>query len=1220
LTAANDLTLTEANLGLFYPKTLIRVPRLTNAGLTIVLISLASVAFGQKKSVVEKFTLPKGATRHDYQPGVLLAKLKPEFRDMGTRGNSGSRVSSLPGAVIRPLANTHLTKQNRSARGPYANPKIDLGLYVQLTVSPGTDIEKQINDLYATGYFEIVEPSYIDRVDFTPNDPNATAALQYYLSVTKAFDAWDISKSDGQTVIAIVDTGGDLDHPDLASKLYINPDETSNNGIDDDNDGYIDNVNGWDFVGDDTLHIFDSNFLGDNNPQLVKPGNIGTLGHGVWVAGCAAAATNNGTGIAGVGFNAKLLFTKHTADNQRVAAPNVYFGYEGILYAAQTLTADNVPRKIINASWGGTFRSQISQDILTHVTLDLGCLVVSAAGNSNSSASNYPAAYDHVLSVAATDQNDVRATFSNFGPTVDLAAPGVAILSTQYDNVYGSVQGTSFSSPITAGAAALVWSHFPTYTPEQVAEQLRVTADNIDNQNISFIAQLGKGRLNIKNALTLSMPSIRVSKPILLNAQGNIPTLGEESFLTLDFTNFLAPTTAALTATASSTSPLITFSKTSVSLGVIGEGATIRNSLDPIRLSISANTPENTTVTIKLNFSDGVYTDFAFIEVLVNPSFLTIDKNKIITSIGSTGRLGYDDPANSKNGVGFVFNENSILFEMGLITGTSGTAIYNNVRGTNNSFEQDFTKVTSIRRIEPGTRTSSEIYGSFAPAVFNTLNISYRSMVMKESPSPNDKFVILEYTLKNNGSSPVSNFHFGIFADWDISSSGSTDAAGWDAAHRIGYVFPKGSNALPHAGIQVLNRPANYYAIDNSQAIDPTSFGLYDGFTRAEKYTAISTERLAAGQSTPAGNDVSHVVSATAVDIPAGGEVVIAFALHAANNLNELLASAEAADLLYNTIFNIPRPVVPIVETCYGAPATLQAGGASNLNWYRDFTGGTVLQTGSSFTTGNLLNDTILYVSNADGPYESVRAPAEIKLKAKPLISASPSAAICGGQTTVLSVAAADEYLWNTGATTQSINVTAEGDYSVTIKYNPLNCITVSPAVSVKVKPSPVANFGTSSSLNNGKPIAFSDQSTGAVSWQWEFGDGTSSGDQNPTKIYPTAKNYSVSLKVTGANGCQSTITKQFDVVTGLEHATPTEIIVFPNPASDNITIQVPGNFMNGAFEMLNANGQQVIKSSLDPGADGRQTFSTREVSSGVYIIRLSMGNAVIVRKVVIRH
>ena len=213
------------------------------AGFIISMLLLTS-SFGQGKLPVKRFSLPQQATSADYENGVLLAKLKPAFRNLASSTSSNGRTASLPDVTIKSLTNPGLVKQNYSARGPFASneSKIDMSLYVKLFVGPGTDIEKKINELYATGYFEIIEPNYSAKIDFEPNDPSSTPALQYYLVLIRAYDAWDISKSDASTVIAIVDSGGDLDHPDLAPNLYTNPDEIPNNNIDDDGDGYKDNV------------------------------------------------------------------------------------------------------------------------------------------------------------------------------------------------------------------------------------------------------------------------------------------------------------------------------------------------------------------------------------------------------------------------------------------------------------------------------------------------------------------------------------------------------------------------------------------------------------------------------------------------------------------------------------------------------------------------------------------------------------------------------------------------------------------------------------------------------------------------------------------------------------------------------------------------------------------------------------------------------------------
>lgn len=1181
--------------------------------ITLILLICSFLAYGQKER--HTYKLPHTIKQSDYSQGSVLVKWKSE-KKLSAQARAGLVIPGVAILTSKPLAPAGLSKQNASWRGPVQSTShIDIDLYERIVLQPGQVIESVINKLYASGNFELVEPEFVHKMSFTPNDPRRNE--QYYLDLINAYEAWDVTQGSEQVVIAIIDSGGDLNHPDLAPNIYTNPDEIAGNGVDDDADGFVDNVSGWDFVGADTLNIFNSSFGGDNDPNLKQVGSAGVLSHGVWVAGCAGAAANNGVGIAGVGFKSKLLFTKHTGDNQDPESLSVFFGYDGILYAANTLTADNVSRKIINCSWGGSFRSQIAQDIITYVTLDLGCLVIGAAGNENSQAPHYPSSYDYVLSVAATTQTDVKASFSNTGYTVDLCAPGVSILTTQYNDLYGSVQGTSFSCPIVSGAAALLWAHKPTLTALQVSEQLRVSADpSIYDKNSSAQKdRLGRGRLDIQNALSYTGPSVRATNPRLIGVDGGSAELGKVSNLSFDFTNYLASSTGGLSVTLSSTSPFITITDPQKSIGFLGTNETISKTF---AITLAGSTPENQQINIKISIQDGNYSDFQVISFSANPSYIDIDENQITTSISSRGRIGFDDPDKQEKGNGFVFNDDPLLFEMGLLMGTSSGMLSNNIRGINSGFDQDFAPVDPIRKIVPGDKSNSEVFGSFAngtPASA-TLQIAYRSYARKESPY--NKFVILEYKIKNVSNAALNNFRFGIFADWDISGNGAQDAAAWNEEKKIAYIFPKVSNDLPHAGIQLLNQPANHYAIDNSQDIVGNPFGLYDGFTDQEKFLSLSTVRTQAGITAADGNDVSHVISAAPLSIGVGEEATITFALHAANNLVELLESAAHADTLYNTIFALAKPTASAAPVCYGEQGNLIATGNGELKWYTNFTGGEAIATGASLQTTPLYNDTVFYVADAFENYESIRTAVAIEVKAKPDVLTSGSTTFCEGQSLTLTASPAEEYLWSNGAITQSIEVNTANEFTVTVREISLGCESISDPIITNVLPKPVAFFEASATFIENDPITFTDQSTGASSWFWDFGDTETSTEQNPTHTYVEAGLFEVVQTVYSAEGCNDTHSETLDIILGIEEKSLFPVSVHPNPVLQTVTVHASLGGTRSSIELFSARGVKLKTFSL-PIVHGEvhHTFSMTGLPAGVYILKIGDGTHVAFRRLV---
>ena len=1170
----------------------------------ILLLSFSIAAFSQGNK--SPYRLPGGAKAGDYSSSTVMVKVKES--QVGALRSGTLKAKTLNGTATfqaRQLLPGKAIEKMRTRNAPFASRSgVAIERYAEIPVQ-GNNVESFINQLYATGLFELVEPSWRQTVHLAPNDPQA--ASQYYLNIIRAQEAWDIADGEG-IVIGIVDSGGDLDHPDIAPKLFIDPAEPLD-GIDNDGDGYIDNNRGWDFVGGDTLNINDPNFPGDNNP-----GNPtgGTGSHGTSVAGCAGAAVNNGNGIAGVGYKAMLMFTKHSADNQKTNRGSIYFGYAGLLYAASHGAS------VVNLSWGGPFRSQIQQDLIDYVALDLDCLVVASAGNGGTEEATYPGSYDHVLSVAATTSSDQKAAFSSYGATIDLSAPGASIITTAFDNSYTSLNGTSFSSPIVAGAAALVRQKFPAMTAIEAAEQIRVTADEtFYSVNGTLLNRLlGKGRLDMVRALTTSLPSVRASNPKLVNSSGASAEPGQDGFLSLDFTNILASTTSALKVTIKPTVPgLITLIKPSVNPGKIESGKRFNNKLNPFVFKISNSVPTNTKLTLLITYEDGAYNDYEYVTFLLNPTYIDIDENEIITTVASNGRIGYENPNNSTNGVGFNFGENSLLYEMGIIAGTSSTNLYNNVR-TVSGFDQDFTIIDKIREITPGARSSSETYGSFKNNTDpSAISVSYRSLAWNDVPY--DKFVIMEYKVKNISANPLNGFNFALFGDWDITDNGQQDIAKWDPQTRMGYIYPAVENTKPHAGIRVLKGITPiHYAIDNNQDTPGVPFGLYDGFNDTEKFTAISggIGRAEAGTTGSTGADVSHVVGAGPYNIAAGEEITIAFALLAATNLEDLKAASAQADTVYNFVLQVPRPVAQDVVACYDATATLTASGAGKFKWYREFTGGAAVAEGSTLTTGVIRNDTVLYVSNADNDYESVRTPVKITVSANPQVFGSGPSTFCEGGSVTLSAGQAGSYLWSTGATTSSITISTPGSYTVQVSDASLGCSQSSEPFVVTVNPKPTAGISidTQEFFNN-KEIQFTSTGAGATSYLWNFGDNATSTQQNPKHSYASISLYTITLQVTNEFGCQATTTKQISVVTGIEDR-PETISVFPNPAMGRCTIDA-----REAIQEVIITGSDGRILSTIPG-QGRRNLevSLGQTPPGMVLLRIRTASDIQVRKLMI--
>jgi subtilisin family serine protease len=296
----------------------------------------------------------------------------------------------------------------------------------KIKIPKGANISDIMSELKKDAQIEYVEPNYIYTIDLVPNDPKYQ--LQWGLPRMKVDKAWNVSTNSSPITIAVVDTGVDSDHPDLVGDL----------------------VSGYNIISNNT------NTDDDN-------------GHGTHVAGIAAGVMENSKGIAGIAGHSRIMPVKVIGSNGSGTTLNIA---EGVRWAVDH------GAKVINLSLGGPDYSQTLQSAVEYAR-SKGALVVAAAGNSNTYIPSYPAAMNHVISVAAIDKNNTKASFSNYGSSIDLCAPGTAIFSTMYDGYYGYMQGTSMACPNVTGVIALIWSQNSKITPNQIEYILEARAQDL---------------------------------------------------------------------------------------------------------------------------------------------------------------------------------------------------------------------------------------------------------------------------------------------------------------------------------------------------------------------------------------------------------------------------------------------------------------------------------------------------------------------------------------------------------------------------------------------------------------------------------------------------------------------------------------------------------------------------------------------------------------------
>lgn len=449
-----------------------------------------AAAAGRPASGLISFTLPRnGRIRHTpralrFSPGELLVLDDRGALDVDARGIARAHGTALAAA----LAHHGLARGERLG---VPAPTEGMPRLLRLrSEAPGFDPVAAAREIMACGAVRAACPNY--RLALTTTIPNdSLLSLQWSIQSSIGGDihlpdAWDLEQGSPAVTIAILDTGVDGGNPDFAGQIWTNSGEIPGNSIDDDHNGFVDDVHGWDFGSND------NDPEPERIPEAIDPVDSIDVGfHGTFCAGIAAAATNNVTGIAGAGWKCRILPIKAASPDSGLYLSAAAGGMQ---YAA-LMHAD-----VLSMSFGAYDSPGLPEFFQALVDGDnaAGVICVAAAGNDSTNAFSYPAACDHVIAVGATNEDGTRADFSNWGSWVSVSAPGSSMFSTINENytfddlsqlfyyvffgwdginpyMYGD--GTSFACPLVAGVCGLLRAHRPAITPDQARQLLIATGD-----------------------------------------------------------------------------------------------------------------------------------------------------------------------------------------------------------------------------------------------------------------------------------------------------------------------------------------------------------------------------------------------------------------------------------------------------------------------------------------------------------------------------------------------------------------------------------------------------------------------------------------------------------------------------------------------------------------------------------------------------------------------
>jgi serine protease len=1054
-------------------------------------------------SDAQTYTIPQAVQASDVVPGEMILKYKESYRSLiNTHPSEIPALKSIIDQLDVTSAQkifTHLDKPRKETNSS-GKKLTDLSLILSLKYQSNKDFREVAMLLNKTGLFEWVQPRFVHKPMFTPNDPQI--AQQYHHALIKSFEAFDIEEGDTNVFIGITDAGIQFDHQDLGNVRFNYADPV--NGIDDDNNGYIDDFRGWNTVNN------------TNDPTAtLSP-------HGMFTTGMSSATVNNGIGIAGNAYRCKFVPVRIDDAN------GFNFGYEGIVYLS------DLGCKIINASWGNTFPSPFAEEVIQYAINNNDALIIAAAGNSGLNENYYPASYDGVMSVGATGSADLAWSLTTYGPMLDIVAPGELVRSCWPFNGYDISSGTSFSAPLVAGAAALVKSHFPTYTAQQIAERLRVTADTSiytlpGNDNRYHL--LGSGRLNTLRALNdPEIPSVRYRNYQFASNGNPFIIAGDTMLLTGDFLNYLSATNN-LTVQLSTENPAIEILQGTVNAGTIATLQSVSNNATPFEIRVLPNAPINADVIFKLTYSDPLtnYSAFEYISVRVNKDYMDLSVNNLHTTITSRGSIGYNADY-ATDGLGISFNNSgSQIYASGFMLGSGGQVADNVYAEVIPGYDNNFTRIDAVREIENSSSGDKEIVSKFSTNAAGSQPLSVRQRAYASSEGELANHVVIEYTVKNIGNAVASDVFGGIFTDWDIQNSGS-NVCTWDAARKMVYAYDASQNNR-YMAVKLLSwQDGSAYCFNSDGA--GGSINLYNGFSNQEKFNVLSGS--AVRNSSNAG-DVAASISTWGETIAPGDSALYAFAILGGNSLLELQEAASKAQSMWN-LNQMQLALQVNAESCAENDGSIdlsvgQPGTAQLLLFNGD---------GVELTGQDIVESSFIYEGMPAGDY----------------------------------TLAFDFF----DGTSEEVGFTIENS-------DPVSITELTASSEIVVLPDATVDFSI--------------VSDGATDFLWDFGDGNTSTDENPSYTFTESGTYTVTCTASNDN-CSETSTLTIEVGTTVSIRDLNDaFVIYPNPAQEILNVNLGNSLEAELISLIDLSGRTVAEVSKS------NQISVSHLANGTYFVRV---------------